>query len=100
MKGLRTHESAKFLRFWEMVQKKAASKGMIYFADCGEGNDFETDEMEGEDFCGWLIPLDKEKDFEPDWINQSVSDEWLDNMMWLEWKIDDGNVSIEFKNYE
>lgn len=100
MQGLRTQESDKFNRFWNIVQETAKNKGMIYFADCGEGRDFETEDMEGEDFCGWLVPIDKAEEFEPDWKNNSVSDEWIGNMIWAEWNNDNGIISVEFNGYE
>lgn len=100
MKGLRTQESEKFNRFWNIVQEKAEKQGMIFFADHGEGNDFETDEMEGEDFCGWLIPFEKEKEFEKDWKDSKVSDDWTDNIVWLEWSEENGNIKIDFNNYD
>lgn len=99
MLGLRTQESEKFNKFWLLVQEKAAKKGMVFFADCGEGSDFETEEMEGEDFCGWLIPLDKVKEFEPNWKENNVSDKWVDNMIWLEWESINDIISIEFNKY-
>ena len=30
MRGLRTQENEKFNRFWEIIQSKAASKGMMF----------------------------------------------------------------------
>jgi hypothetical protein len=99
MQGLRTQESDKFNKFWLLIQEQAAKKGMVFFGDCGEGNDFETEDMEGENFCGWLIPQDKVKEFEPNWKDDNVADEWSDNMTWVEWKKEKGKVSIEFNNY-
>lgn len=99
MLGLRTQESEKFNKYWELVQEKAKLNGKVFFADCGEGNDFETDSMEGEDFCGWLIPLDKVKEFEPNWKENNVSDQWIDDMVWLECVNDNGTITIEFNKY-
>lgn len=100
MKGLRTQESDKFNVFWDLVQREAKKQGMFFFADCGEGHDFETDDMEGEDFCGWLVPVDKIKEFEAEWEQHNVSDEWIDNMVWAEWENTDGVISVEFNNYD
>lgn len=100
MQGLRTQESDKFNKFWELVQATAKSKEMFFFADCGEGHDFETDDMEGEDFCGWLIPLSQVSEFEPGWSKRAVSDEWIDNMVWAEWSNNNGKISVEFNNYD
>lgn len=96
MQGLRTQESKKFDKFWNLVQETAGKDEKVFFADCGEGHDFETADMEGEDFCGWLIPIEKVNEFETDWKKQNVSDEWSDNMVWLEWKNDNGIISVKF----
>lgn len=99
MQGLRTQESEKFNRFWTLVQEKAASLGCIFFAENGEGRDFETQTMEGEDFCGWLIPKKDAGGFEPAWLAGKVSDDWLEWLRWLKWKRSGDNISVEFKKY-
>ena len=52
MKGLRSQESEKFNRFWDLVQDEAATQGCVFFGDCGEGRDLVTEELEGENFSG------------------------------------------------
>jgi len=96
MQGLRTRESEKFNRFWEIVQKEADLKGCVFFADCGEGRPFETSEMEGEDFCGWLIPKERVETFIDDWEADQVSDAWLDFMVWMAW-VEEDITSIHAK---
>ena len=99
MRGLRTQENEKFNRYWEIVQSKAASLGMIFFADCGEGREFYLKDMEGEDIRGWLIPLDKAEEFQREWEKYNESDQWIDSIFWAEWTINDGAVSVEFNTY-
>lgn len=99
MKGLRTQENEKFNMFWELVQSKAVSRGMMFFADCGEGREFFLDDMEGEDIRGWLIPLDKSEEFQREWEKYNESDYWIDNIFWAEWTMNDGVIFVEFKTY-
>lgn len=99
MQGLRTQENGKFEVFWELVQETAKKQGKVFFADCGEGNDFKIEEMEGEDFCGWLIPIEEVEVFEPDWKADKVRDTWTEKMVWMEWKNVNENIIIEFNKY-
>lgn len=99
MRGLRTQENEKFNRFWEIIQSKAASEGMMFFADCGEGREFFLENMEGEDMRGWLIPANQIEEFKPEWEKYDVSDKWIDNIFWAEWSIQNGIVSVEFNTY-
>ena len=64
MKGLRTQESDKFIKFFELVQEEAANLDSVFFLDCGQGKMFENSQIECEDLCGWLIPTEKVKEFE------------------------------------
>lgn len=97
MQGLRTQESEKFNSFWQLVQDKAEAQGCVFFGDCGEGKCFETDIMEGEDFIGWLIPKQHEKNFERLWSKNQVPDIWIDNMVWMKWESEDDFSTINIK---
>lgn len=97
MRGLRTQESEKFNRFWQLVQDTAAKKGCVFFGENGEGKDFETDTMEGENFCGWLIPERNTAAFESEWERNSVSEQWVDYMAWANWNISGEDVTITFE---
>ena len=44
MVGLRTNESKKFIKFFEIVQATARRQGCVYYLDAGDGRDFENDE--------------------------------------------------------
>lgn len=56
MRELRTQENKKFEHFFQLVRNKAQKQHCIFFVDCGEGQEFVCEDMEGEDLSGWLIP--------------------------------------------
>ncbi len=97
MRGLRTQESAKFNTFFALVQDEAKKRDALFFADAGDGNDFETSTMEGENLMGWLIPNDKVKEFEPVWKSGDVDDDWTDFFVWAVWSEVDGRIAIRFE---
>lgn len=97
MLGLRTNESDKFIRFFEIVQVAAQKQGCVYYLDAGDGRDFENDEYEGEDLMGWLIPLEEVHKFEKEWNRGDVSDEWSRFYMWAVWSVPD-NPTIKFES--
>jgi hypothetical protein len=99
MLGLKTQENDKFNTFWEIVQKTAELQENKFFMECGEGREFFLDDMEGEDLRGWLIPLEQVDEFEPEWLMDNVSDKWIDNIFWAEWKDTDGVITVEFNTY-
>lgn len=99
MLGLRTQESDKFNIFWELVQKTAQKRDSTFFGDCGEGRDFETPDMEGEDFSGWLIPNGQAETFEEEFLQNRVSDEWSDFITFAIWARVGDNISVEFKQF-
>lgn len=96
MIGLRTQETEKFNRFFAMIQAAAEKRGAVFFADSGDGNDFETETMEGEDMMGWLIPKEKAKEFQPLWEASKVDSSWSDYFGWALWKKSQDNVLIHF----
>lgn len=86
MRELRTQESDKFRRFFQLVREKADEEKSIFFVDCGEGRPFESDEMEGEDLSGWMIPKDRAEDFQKEFDANDVSEEWDDFMKFVKWE--------------
>lgn len=86
MQGLREQETNKFEKFFSIVQNAANDKECVFFLDAGDGRDFETDALEGEDLMGWLIPKDKVSDFEKEWKTGDVSDDWSDFFVWAIWE--------------
>lgn len=95
VRGLRKPESEKFTKFFAIVQSAAREKNCVFFLDAGDGRDFETDELEGEDLMGWLIPKDKASEFEKVWEAGDVSDDWSDFFVWAMWENAD-NPTIKF----
>lgn len=73
MQGLRKQENEKFIKFFEMVQEEAHKKNCVFFLDCGLGTLHETEEIECEDLCGWLIPDEHVPAFET--VYSQYSDE-------------------------
>lgn len=99
MLGLKTQESVKFEAFWNQVQEKANEKECVFFLECGEGREFETDTMEGEDLRGWLIPKEQVEKFQKEWNEDQVSDDWMENIFWAEWTKINEKVLVEFTTY-
>lgn len=99
MQGLKTQENEKFNKFWNLVQEIASKQGKRFFLDCGEGREFFLDDMEGEDLRGWLIPIDDVEEFEKEWKKNHVSDKWIDNIYWAEWKEINNIITVEFNTY-
>ena len=99
MQGLRTQEDDKFLKFWELVRSTAREQKKEFFMDTGEGREFFLEDMEGEDIRGWLIPIDKAKEFEKQWLNHETLDKWVDNICWAEWEESNGKITVSFNFY-
>ncbi|MBR5583707.1 MAG: hypothetical protein IKW21_04185 [Lachnospiraceae bacterium] len=97
MLGLRTQESKKFEKFMKLVQAEAKKTEKVFFLDTGDGHDFETDELEGEDLAGWLIPSSKVIEFKEVWEKDSVDDEWSDFYMFAVWKNENNKIVISFE---
>lgn len=97
MQGLRKQETEKFERFFAIIQAEAKKHNALFFADAGDGNDFETSTLEGENMMGWLIPSDKVKEFEPLWQSSDVNDSWSDSFVWAIWSKDGNTVKIKFE---
>ena len=97
MQGLRKPESEKFNRFFSLIQTEAKKQNAVFFADAGDGNDFETELMEGENMMGWLIPSDKVNEFEPLWKKSDVDDSWIDFFRWATWSRYGTSIKIAFE---
>ena len=90
-------------RYFELIQQTAKKKNSMFFMDCGEGNEIIDELYEGEDFSGWLIPLELSNQFSIVWSNdqENHDDFWYKYYVFAEWhKDDDGKVFIEFNSYE
>lgn len=96
MLGLRTQETNKFIAFFELVQKKASEKDCVFFLESGDGNEFETDTMEGENLQGWLVPQNQAAEFEKIWKEEKEDDIWTEFFCWAEWHRKNGNIDVTF----
>ncbi len=101
MLGLRTQEGERFERFFELVQKEAKKQDGVFFMDAGDGRDFETATMEGEDLTGFLIPSSQADAFnsyfqEDPEFPHNVS-EWESFFRFAVWKQDGEKITIEFR---
>ena len=99
MKKLRSLENDKFLNFFDIVQKYASKKNSAFFLFCGEGNNFETETLDGEDLSGWLVPMDRLNEFEELYHADADLDDWADYFIFAIWSGDKNNPVIEFKEY-
>lgn len=54
--GLRTLDTPKFYRFWDLVEVEAEKRGCFFFSQCGDGHEAEDEEKEYSDMFGWLVP--------------------------------------------
>ena len=98
MLGLRTQETEKFNAFFNIIQNEAKAQAMVFFADAGDGNEFETDDLEGENMMGWLVPVEKANAFEEIWREEKVDDSWSDFFKWAIWTSNDGKIKIKFED--
>ena len=96
MLGLRTQESEKFNHFFELVQKAAAEEGKVFFCDCGEGREFETQDMEGEDLSGWLIPAEKAEKSRKKFEAGGKCDE---KTVFCIWSMEGEDVFVRFEDF-
>ena len=100
MLGLKTQENDRFKAFHSLIQEKANEQDMVWFLEAGEGHEFESETMEGEDLSGWLIPKEQAAIFEREWLKNEGTEgleKWIRFFKWVEWKMDaDGNVTVEF----
>lgn len=107
MRGLKRPEDEKFNKYFEMLQKEAEKQGKVFFVLIAEGRDLITEEFEGEDLTGWLVPIGMADEFEKEWINSESScaalkqlKRWADYFCWAEWKYDNNKLEIIFEFFE
>lgn len=93
-------ENPRYNKFWELIQKVAARENSKFFMDSGEGNELMTEEFEGEDFSGWLVPLNRVDIFKRNWSERNAhQEEWDKFYCYAEWKEENGFITIEFNRY-
>ncbi|MDO5036943.1 MAG: hypothetical protein Q4E37_01415 [Tissierellia bacterium] len=94
MRGLRTKEDKKFLKYFEKVQECAKLKESVFFLDFGECNDTTFKDMIIDELFGWLIPFDKAEEFEILFNEENVSDDWDRYCCWVIPDIKDNELNI------
>ena len=99
MRELRTQEENNFIKFFEIVRAEAKKRDCVFFLDCGEGREIITDDMEGEDLSGWLIPENKADSFQKEFVAWDVSEKWNDNVVFAIWKKEKNGISITFERF-
>lgn len=100
MVGLRTHEDCRYVKFFEMVQKKAEQLDSVFFLDCGEGNTVFKDDIICGDCSGWLVPKDKAAEFGEDYIAFKDDEKWQDweqFAAWVTWSENSGEILIKIE---
>jgi len=96
MKGLKTQEKKKFKRFFKIVQREAERQNAVFFLEAGDGREFSTETLDGEDLQGWLIPQDRADEFQKQWINNNFTEDWDDFFGFAIWEKDGETVKIRF----
>ena len=83
--------------FTVILDTAADKRGRVFIADSGEDNWLETDTLFLENVSGWLIPLDRQREFA---LTDNRHDEkWDEFFVFAEWRQEDDNILIDFKKY-
>ena len=99
MRELRTQENNKFEHFFQLVRNEANKIDSIFFVDCGEGNEFIDNDMEGENLSGWLIPKKMADDFQKEFDKNEASEKWDDFMSFARWDKQKGEVRVTLEEF-
>ena len=81
--------------FFHKVQEAAKALDKVFFLECEDGHNKDTEDMEMCDLQGWLVAPEHIASFTPRWINNDVDDEWDDEFCFAVWNDSDG-LSINF----
>lgn len=99
MVWLKTQEESTFIAFFKLVQNESQKRNAVFFLECGEGNDFVGNGIEGEALRDWLIPITQADVFEKEGITGTPGARWEDNIMWAIWCEDFDKSTIQFKQF-
>ncbi len=88
-------------QFFSLIQVAANEAGAKFFMDSGEGRPIITDDLDGEDFSGWLIPQALTAEFEQSWKNGTQNDDskWDEFFTFAEWEKNGERVIIRFNKH-
>ncbi len=93
-------EKDKFDAFMEIVQSEARKKGSRFFISSGEGHELITETLECEDLFGWLIPLDREKEFISEKIEKKFNEEkWEQFEIFAIWEKEGEKIFVRFQEF-
>jgi len=81
------------------IQNAAKVRNSCFFIDCGEGREFENDDMYLMDMSGWLIPNDLVNIFLDVPKPHRWNDEWSKYFCFAEWRQINNDIFIEFNEY-
>lgn len=95
--GLRTQENAKFLAFFECIQKEAESLGKVFFLDFGQCDGTMFRGIEIDRLFGWLVPKEKADAFNRLFLNDNIAEEWDAFGTWVIPEKDGAKLSIKFQ---
>ena len=90
---------SKFDAFMDIVQKTAAAENCMFFLKNGEGREFETDAIEGEDLFGWLIPDGEKDEFLQGFRREKIGGEWDEFLVFAIWCRDGEKSRVNFKRF-
>ena len=76
MRGLKYPESEKFENYFTLVQSTMHKSNCVFFLDAGDGDVFETSDLEGENLFGWVLPEAMADEFEAKWLADECLDEY------------------------
>ncbi len=97
MKGLRTSETEKFLKFFNKVQELANVESKVFFLDFGECKQVKYEDMEVDILFGWLIPQELSDDFEKLYIINRIEEKWNEFYSLVDFKIKGNSLNIIFR---
>ena len=88
-----------------LVNAEAAKHGATFYVNCGEGREFINRYYDGEDISGWLIPDDKNQEFESELatipkgrvLSAVVDEKWDDYFCTATWGLDDEVIKVSFE---
>lgn len=94
----RDSDDAPFMRFFQIVQRSAKSRGRVFFLDAAEGNDLITADIDCSDLSGWLIRPEDVGEFEPFWRSdeEGMPEKFTTDMVVARWSGPANDISIDF----
>ena len=83
MRGLRTKENEKFMRYFALVQEEAGRIGKVFFLDFGQCDDIQYRDIGMDTLFGWLISEENAATFEKLFLDGSIPESWNSDCCWV-----------------